>query len=317
MNLFKLLAAILLAVVCYAVFAVLSGWEALGSSLESFKWSSFGVALLLSTFNYGLRYLRWTYYLAQLDIRGIKTKDNLLIFLSGFVLTVTPGKLGEIFKCVVLSKLYDAPLNKTGPIVIAERLTDVIAITILVTIGSLRFPGGAIWASFGVLAVLTVLLLIAWQKPTDKLFAALEQTRFSFIASKLSESLKTLRQIAHPRLLLIPATICLIGWSAEAYGLHILIEGFGVASRADAAGFFYATSTLAGALVPVPGGLGVTEMVMQQQIIHLGGVSPAIATGSMILLRLATLWWAVALGFIALALLKLRFPKLNFSGNSE
>ena len=74
--------------------------------------------------------------------------------------------------------------------------------------------------------------------------------------------------------------------------------------------FVYSTSTLAGALIPVPGGLGVTEGSLEQQLVHLGGVPVAAATSAMILVRFATLWFAVLLGFIALAILRARFPQL-------
>ena len=72
--------------------------------------------------------------------------------------------------------------------------------------------------------------------------------------------------------------------------------------------FFYSTATLAGALIPVPGGLGVAEGMIQEQLVRLGGVPQGDATGAMILIRFATLWWAVAVGFAALAILRLRFP---------
>ncbi|HWO14822.1 MAG TPA: lysylphosphatidylglycerol synthase domain-containing protein, partial [Polyangiaceae bacterium] len=73
--------------------------------------------------------------------------------------------------------------------------------------------------------------------------------------------------------------------------------------------FFYATATLAGALVPVPGGLGVTEAVIHEQLVHVAGAPEGVATACMLLIRLATLWWAVAVGFVALAGLRLRFPR--------
>jgi uncharacterized membrane protein YbhN (UPF0104 family) len=68
--------------------------------------------------------------------------------------------------------------------------------------------------------------------------------------------------------------------------------------------FFYSTATLAGALVPVPGGLGVTEKLLEEQMARLGGVEAATATAAMILVRFATLWFAVAVGFAALGLLR-------------
>jgi uncharacterized membrane protein YbhN (UPF0104 family) len=74
--------------------------------------------------------------------------------------------------------------------------------------------------------------------------------------------------------------------------------------------FFYATSTLAGALVPVPGGLGVTETSLKEQMQELGHVSPAASTAAMILVRFATLWFAVLVGFVSLSLLKRRHAGL-------
>jgi glycosyltransferase 2 family protein len=73
--------------------------------------------------------------------------------------------------------------------------------------------------------------------------------------------------------------------------------------------FFYATSTLVGAIVPVPGGLGITEGLLQEQMVRIGGVDVGVATAAMILVRLATLWFAVLVGFVAYALLgALRSP---------
>jgi uncharacterized membrane protein YbhN (UPF0104 family) len=75
--------------------------------------------------------------------------------------------------------------------------------------------------------------------------------------------------------------------------------------------FFYETASLAGALIPVPGGLGVVETMLREQLVRLGGVAPTIATSSMILVRFATLWWAVAVGFCSLAILRRRYPVLR------
>ena len=80
--------------------------------------------------------------------------------------------------------------------------------------------------------------------------------------------------------------------------------------------FAYSTSQLAGALIPVPGGLGVTEGSLSQQLIRLGGAPKGPATAAMILVRLATLWFAVLLGFVALAIVRRRFPRLFSEGGS-
>jgi uncharacterized protein (TIRG00374 family) len=72
----------------------------------------------------------------------------------------------------------------------------------------------------------------------------------------------------------------------------------------DAAIFAYSASTMAGALAMLPGGLGITEAGMTGLLQALGGstMTKEVATAATILTRLATLWFAVAIGLIALAL---------------
>src|SRR5262245_21563385 len=125
----------------------------MGTSLARFEWLAFAAALGLSCVNYWLRFQKWQYYLRRLGISGIPALDSLLVFLSGFVLTVTPGKLGEVFKSVVLAKTHGVPVARTAPIVIADRLIDVIGIVLLILLGGASFPGGLPWALAGVGAV--------------------------------------------------------------------------------------------------------------------------------------------------------------------
>ena len=61
--------------------------------------------------------------------------DSLLLFLSGFALTVTPGKVGEVLKSYLLRESFGQPIARTAPIVLAERLTDLIGLLLLTLLG--------------------------------------------------------------------------------------------------------------------------------------------------------------------------------------
>ena len=63
----------------------------------------------------------------------------------------------------------------------------------------------------------------------------------------------------------------------------------------------YALAMLAGALSFLPGGLGGAEAVMVAAL-TLKGVDQPSAVAATIIIRLATLWFAVALGLLALML---------------
>ena len=86
----RLLVAMLLGVAVYGFFVLYAGVRDLGTSLARFHWSAFAIALTLASSNYLVRFAKWQYYLRRLDVRGVGTLDSLLVFLSGFVLTITP-----------------------------------------------------------------------------------------------------------------------------------------------------------------------------------------------------------------------------------
>lgn len=306
----RILFALLFGVAVYGVFVVASGYDELSQSLSQLALWSFAAAIGLASLNYCLRFLKWQYYLKLLDVRDVGVLDSLLVFLSGFVLTVTPGKVGEVFKSAVLQQTHGVAPERTAPIVVAERLTDVIGVVALILVGSASFEGGLGWALAGSLCVLAGLLAIFWQRPMLWLFRQMEAGWMGRIVPKLRTAYAELRALASPRALVLPVLLSIVAWALEGLALYSLLLGFGQTVAVAPACFFYATATLAGALTPMPGGLGVTEALIQQQLVRIGGVAAPAATASMLLVRLATLWWAVAVGFMALGVLKLRFPQL-------
>ncbi len=316
----RVLSVMLLGVCLYGALVVYRDTSAISAVLARYAWSTFALACALAFGNYMLRFLKWEYYLARLDIRGIPKLDSLLVFLSGFVLTITPGKVGEVFKSVILFQLKKIPIERTAPIVIAERVTDLIGIIAIITIGSSSFQGGLIWAGFGAATVAALLVFIAFPRvstPFLKLLPRLPGPLGRFgerLGPKIDEALHGLRAIVAPAQLVWPTLLSIVAWSLEGIGLWVILRGFGEISSIARTMFFYSTATLAGALVPVPGGLGVTEKLLEEQMARLGGIPAATATASMILVRFATLWFAVAVGFAALGLLRARHGRAVLGG---
>jgi uncharacterized membrane protein YbhN (UPF0104 family) len=291
-NLRRVLVVVLLAVALYGAFALLAGYREIGDSLEGYGWWSLALALALATANYGLRFAKWQYYLSLLDVRGVRRSDSLLVFLAGFTLTVTPGKVGEVLRSVLLQTTYGIPVARTAPIVVADRLTDAIGVIVLVVLG----VGLILWRT-------PALALVRWferrPNPLRKL------------ARDVEAALQSLYTVASPRALLWPAVLAAVAWACEAVALYAVLYGFGTPVSMSLAVFFYSTAMLAGGIVPLPGGLGVAEPIMQEGLIQVAGIARAPATAAMVLTRLATLWWAVLLGFVALTRLKARYPGLG------
>jgi uncharacterized protein (TIRG00374 family) len=311
-----MLLALMLGVLLYGAFAFYRGTHEIADSLVRFRWPAFGLACALAFGNYLIRFLKWEYYLARLGIRGVPKLDSLLTFLSGLVLTVTPGKVGEVFKSLVLNQAFGVPVTRTAPIVLAERLTDVLGIVIMIVVGSAGFPGGLRWAGIGSALVVFVLVAISSDRFFEGVVGLLDRgsPRFRALSPKIREAWQSLRELVALRRLVLPTLLSVAAWSLEGLALWVILRGFGERTSVLVSCFFYATATLAGALIPMPGGLGVTEGMLEEQLWHFGHVGKFTSTSAMILVRFATLWFAVLIGFVSLGVMRARHPALLREG---
>lgn len=95
-----------------------------------------------------------------------------------------------------------------------------------------------------------------------------------------------------------------LSWGLEGLSLYLIARDIGIGIGVSlAAGIgIYAIAVLAGALSFLPGGLGSTEAVMGVLLVVFGSDGPS-AVAITLLCRIATLWFAVALGGLAVGLL--------------
>jgi glycosyltransferase 2 family protein len=306
----KIVAILLAGVALYFGFAIYGGMAKVGDSLSRFGWWSFVAACVLAFCNYCLRYLKWEFYLAKLDIEGVAKIDSFLMFLAGFILTITPGKVGEVFKSVVLYDLHGVPVARTAPIVVAERLTDLIGIIFLIVVGSLGFSGGLGWAVIGAALVSSLMIIVSSRRLSLGIIHLVAKIPgpIGRIAPRLHDAYESLTILVAPKNLIVPALLSIVAWAFECIALWVVLRGFNANVSVLASAFFYATSTLAGALAP--GGLGVTEGALQAQLVELAHVDKGVSVAAILLVRFATLWFAVLVGFVALSILRRRHPTL-------
>jgi len=290
----------------FAALSLLSDVRALGSSLAAFEWKALGIALALVLGNYALRFLRWQYLLGRLDVQ-VPVGTSALVFLAGFVMSVTPGKMGEVFKSLLLYEYRGVSIARTASIVIAERLLDLVALVLLVSLGSTAFEHGRAVALVGGLVVLAIVLGCTVRSIGELGFRLLGKVRFTArFVPKLREAYDALHTLTRPAPFLVGGLLALVGWTLECLATYFLIRGFpGVSIGWDGATFGYAAGTLAGALAMLPGGLGVAEVGMAGLFRAASpGLSLPTASAATILVRLSTLWFGVVLGAVALFVLR-------------
>jgi uncharacterized membrane protein YbhN (UPF0104 family) len=119
--------------------------------------------------------------------------------------------------------------------------------------------------------------------------------------ARLGEAPGAARALLETRLLVGMTAVSAASWFCECLAAYVCVRGLRLdLSLADTIVVF-SLGSLAGALSFLPGGLGVAETSMTGLIRVLGDVPKAAAAAATVLIRLATLWFAVALGLVALA----------------
>ena len=257
----------------------------LGDELASFRWELFPLALALTALNYLLRFWRWQRYLARLEIE-VPTGRSFAIFVAGLSGTITPAKLGEVLKCALLKRSFGVPVRRSVPIVLAERVTDasgVVVLAVAAGAGANRWPL-LVLALAGVVAIVLVV-----RSPLLERF------------SRLGEAPEAARALLETRLLLGMTALSAVSWFFECLAAYVCVRGLRLDLSLVDTVVVFSLGSLAGALSFLPGGLGVAEGSMTGLIQVLGDVPKAAAVAATVLIRLATLWFAVALGLVGLA----------------
>ena len=294
----KLLLLVTLTVVVFVALAGYGDFKTVGARLASFPLHYLSAALALAALNYTLRFFRWSYYLSLLNIE-IPFRLSLLVFLSGLALSLTPGKVGELVKGYFLRNRAGVPLTSSIPAILMERLTDVIAVVLLGLIGLTLLPESIRWILVVVLIFSGVFIYLLASHRSQLLFRLPLLRRWREDAEHSREGL---RRLTAPKPMLISVGLGVVAWLSEGLALWIIIKGLGADLSLVWTLPVYASATIAGAISTLPGGLIGTEGAMLA-LLQQGGVARDVAAAGTLLVRLVTLWFAVAIGMGALAML--------------
>jgi uncharacterized membrane protein YbhN (UPF0104 family) len=260
------------------------------------------VCLALSLVNYLLRGLRWVVLGRAFGIVA-PAASQLLYFFAGFALTVTPGKVGEVVRLWLLHRYHGVPYTRSMPLLAGDRVLDMVAICLL------ALAGAALTSQYLlVTAVLTlgcVVLLIALSHARLLLrlldWAEGRIRRAPGLFTRAREVCVALPAIGRPAVLLPSLLLSLLGWLAECLVLLLVLHALGAALGLGGSMLVFCLAAVAGAVSLLPGGLGAADLSLLG-LLRLVGVPEASAIVATILVRLATLWFAVGLGVLTLPL---------------
>ncbi len=299
-------AAVLLGLVLIGA-ALFADVDRLGEATTAFPLVMVLPAIGLAFGNYLVRAVRFRRYLSAIGA-PVPYGEALQIFIAGFVFTVSPGKMGEVFKAWLLKERRGVSLTDAATVVVAERFTDVLGLLCIAAIGVARF--GAYRLLFLVVLGLTIVFLagVAHPRALPALVAALRGPLQRWPSAErgldaIQRGHGAMRRLCRPALLLEATSLAAVAWLLECFAFRLLLDGAGAGGGFGEAVIVYAMATLFGAVSMLPGGVGSTEAVMVALGLQAAfgfGLGAAKMTLVTLLIRFATLWFAVALGVVAL-----------------
>lgn len=295
--------------------SIYADYNVLISSFSRFPSLYLLPVVVLSFCNYIVRYYRWQYYLSHAQI-FVERKNSAYTFFSGLLMSVTPGKAGELLKSVILSELEGVPISKSAPIVFAERLSDLSAVLLLAFLFSFAFKkAGTAIMLISALIVVFLVVIFTSEKALNFVMQIILKIKFlKKFAESFEQLLLGIKSLLGPIPFLIGNLFGLSAWLFECLGFYIILQGFGENTiNLPLAIFIYTTSTLAGAISMLPGGLVFTEATMSGMLITADVGKPE-AVASTVLIRAATLWFG---SFIGLLIFLTRKDILNMAEKDE
>ena len=298
----KIIIIIIAVVGLYAAFFIASDISSIYDKISSFKIEFLPVIISLVTSGWFVLFARWHLLLKNSKI-FIPKKDSLLIFVSGFALGIIPGKVGELIKSQLLKTKFNVPRSTSVPIVMLEQLYTLIGLVIISFFGIWFFELGAYIIGFFTALLIFAFILISSNKVFNKLIGILEKRKLtSRFAEPLSLSYDTIKKSTKGPITLYASGLTVIFWLIEAVVVYFVLLSFGI----DNIEFLkviptYATSLMLGFLSFLPMGLGVVEGSLAS-FFSLQGIEVSLSLTIVIIIRIFTRWFGVAVGFFALKL---------------
>ena len=305
----KVIISVVIAGVLYLAFTIYADFTQVLTAFGKFNLLLLPLLLVLSFLNYFARFLKWDYYLSIVKVK-MKKNDSLSTFMSGLIMSVTPAKLGEVLKSVLVKEITGDPISKTAPIILAERVTDFLSLLMIAIVGAFVFDYGGNFTI--IVAAFFALLIIIISNKKIALPIINFSERIPFLKKyihHIHSAYESSYQLLKLKPLILMTILSLISWGFECMGYYLILINFDADFGFLWASFSYSFSTIVGAISMLPGGLGLTEGSLTYLLIQ-KGIAADISVATTFIVRAVTLWFAVLVGIVSLSFYQKRFGKI-------
>jgi glycosyltransferase 2 family protein len=312
-------------ILLYTFFIVWSGVSENVRILRQFPWQQMPLILGAVIMNFIIRELKWDYFRRAAGIK-VPRFGSFLVFFSGFSMSISPARAGELIKPFMYKEYFDQKMRRTVPLVFCERISDVLGMIVLAALtiaaymhgvgerlGSARGYVGFIYA-FLVFSCLSMLFLLWFMRQKRLVYRVLLALSRKKRLYKPLHKLRKLYYSTYPLLtmrnLFATTAIAAFSWFWECIAIMLIIHGCGAenVTLAQSTFIFCMATIFGGFLFFLPGGIGGFEGSCLAMLGMLG-VANETSVSSVFIIRFSTLFFAVALGFLFILLTSAKYHK--------
>ncbi len=262
--------------------------------------------MLLAFISFILRYLRW-YWLLSSAGQNVPFLAGFCFYLSGFALTASPGKVGELLRIRYFQRA-NVPASITISAFIFERASDLLIVLLLGLFAAFSFDFFPLIA-IAIILILLFVLILAYKPFYLRLCIYLlykwQMKKIARFFIVMVRGITGINFWITPRGLLISFTLGGLAWFILSLSFIWLLTTFDVQIDWLAALSTYPIAILAGALSLLPGGIGSTEAAIVTQLVHYD--VPLVLAGVVaISIRIATIWFSILCGMAMVLFLELK-----------
>lgn len=310
---------------------LLSNLRDLAAQLQNFPLWYFLPIIGLKCINWLLRYLEWHYFLHVINVQAvwqgetrpplapdqpatIRIQDSFLLWMASLPFALSPGKIAEVLKAIILKSMIGTPISRSTPIILAERIVDGIAVIILVVIAGLA-SSEAISKSDGLSPQTIQWILLLTSLMMLILIGVVQFPRLAHRLIHLSAYMPLIRRF-EPAILdfydsshdlakirhIIPTTFFGMGaYFTDCVGFYLMLIGLGQAPSWQLfshAVFILGFSVVISAISAMPGGAGGRELTVGALLKSMLSMSTAATTAAVLMIGIFQVWFGALIGIL-------------------
>jgi len=287
--------------IIYIGFFISSDFDKIRTILLSIEFTPLLIGIGFWSLGVLVRGLRWHFFLQQVE-RKIPFRANMLYYLAGLSLILTPGRLGEAIRSPIMKRDYGVSISKSTSIMFFERFSDMIGLLILMSVGLLfvRFDSIII---IPISIIVAAVIIFKNKNLLNSIINKIPKVGFLKNFDKNFEELyETINTLLKSKFVFMGSGLGILSYLFQTIAVYFFVLSLNTEISLEKLLVVFPTSMFAAAVSLIPAGVGVFEGGMVGLLV-LYEISYEAALSTTIIIRLVSIGIFSIVGIICLKII--------------